>query len=66
MNKKILTGKSGTLFLDARGRITGLVRNNVDVAAQADTAFLLGFRDEERNPVILDDSAFEHCSEVGS
>ena len=61
MNKKILTGKTGNLFLDERGRITGLIRNNVDVVAKADTAFLLGFRDEERNPVILDDSAFEHC-----
>jgi ornithine carbamoyltransferase len=34
MCKKILTGKSGTLFLDARGRITGLVRHDVDVAAK--------------------------------
>lgn len=62
MSEMILSGNTGTLHLDVRGRITGLLRNNIDVAAKADTAFMLGFRDEERNPVILDDSAFENCT----
>ena len=62
MEHLVLSGPTGTLQLDDRGRITGLIRNHINTAARAKNAFLLGFRDAERNPVILDDSAFSTCS----
>jgi hypothetical protein len=62
MSNMFLSGKSGILQLDPRGRIVGLLRNGVETAACADTAFMLGFRDTERNPVILADDHFSSCS----
>ena len=57
-----LSGRHGTLELDRRGRIAGLSYNGTETAACADTAFMLGFRDTERNPVILSDDHFSSCT----
>ncbi|MBR7105083.1 MAG: hypothetical protein IKC65_09065 [Lentisphaeria bacterium] len=62
MKNIILSGNSGELHLDLRGRITALLRRNTNTAAAAETAFMLGLRDENRDPVIVDDSFFTECS----
>ena len=62
MKEFSLTCPHGTLLCDTRGRVTGLRHNGVETAARAGTAFLLGFRDGNRNPVILSDADFAACS----
>ena len=62
MKEFVLTCPHGTLTCDDRGRIAGLRHNGVETAAPAEEAFLLGFRDGKRDPVILTGADFAACS----